>query len=311
MVEGRRIDTTTILVILVILLFLDVGGIGTKFSGWLKTEAKGIQDASVPECLHDRVTMTIGRHEDIFKPTNDVTHLYSRVFINGKDRGLYVDGSTITMTYNDEVEVYYAINASEYYANVDNFNVPCASAFASSELGEAYRVYKSNNEDSTNISDQWYCWRPADKTKQSSSNKIAVSSGQYYTVECEFDYITYEAFSPVGKPAICFDYGSSNFTDRVKIINGNNVNVPGNLDTTFGDVNTMECWDFPNLLDKTVKYRILLYPAQDSPGDIKMYLIDQDYFRNSRTGDMVLDYVDEFNQDLGSLYEVTQMLYFS
>ncbi|MBW2982360.1 hypothetical protein KY343_05755 [Candidatus Woesearchaeota archaeon] len=304
----RRIDITTIIIIAVVILALNVGGIGDKFSGWLRTEAAGPSVDGQELCLFDRTTMTVGRVEDALIPGNDVTNEYHRVLINGQDRGLFVDGSAITLTPNaDEVEVFYAINSSSYYAAKDTFTAPCKSAFSSSEMGEAYRIYKSANEDATNMTDFLACWNTLDNTKITDSAPQTTNASNYYNIRCDYAVPADEAFSPIGKPAVCVEYTSGNQSEPPIVNEGKTINKPDFLPLSSSS-NTIKCFEIAGLVDEKKSLNLLISPSTEG-GNYILYYIDRDYYRHTQTREMSLDFEDNLGNDIGTIYEVNYTVY--
>jgi len=304
----RNIDITTAIIVVVLLLALNVGGIGDKFSGWLKSEAAGPSVSGEELCLFDRVTMTVGRGEDGLIPGNDVTDQYHRVFINGQDRGLFVDGSAITLTPNaDEVEVFYAINSSSYYAAKDTFTAPCKSAFSSSEMGEAYKIYKSANEDASNMTDFISCWNTLDNTKITSTAAQTTNASNYYSIRCNYEVPSDEAFSPIGKGAVCVEYTSGNQSEPPVVNEGKTVSNPDFLRPSDSS-NTLKCFEIDGVIDEKKSLNLLINPSTEG-GNYVLYFVDRDWFRHSKTREMILDFQDDLGDDIGTTYEVSYTVY--
>jgi hypothetical protein len=100
------------------------------------------------KCLeHDAITMTLGPVMKRYDPGNAGTpstasnNIYDRVFIDGVDKGLKQDGTTLTVSAGQSVVIYYAENSSDFYAAKTSFEVPCSAAFDSGKYGEA-NAYK-------------------------------------------------------------------------------------------------------------------------------------------------------------------------
>lgn len=308
--EKKRVSFFTIAVIIGVVILLNVGGSRDKFESWLSTKTEEVVGSNITHCLHDRGTMTIGRMHDALEPTNDVTKKYARVFVNGQDRGLYVDGSEVVVTPNrDKITIVYAFNSSSYYASKsEEFIAPCSSAFASSEFGDAHKIYKSANEDGTNITGSWRCNNPIDGTKISSSNSVDMDASVDETITCEIGGIQNEAYSPEAGPAVCLEYSSTQFT-RIYVDGAESVPVPSSFEPNDGS-NSTACFIIDPIIGRDgVDYTLIVEPsASYSASDINQWLIDQDWYKNTQTGQIEIGLQNNKQEDVGSTYIVTNTI---
>jgi len=315
MATQKKFDVYTIIIILVFAVFMNVGGMKDKFTDWLSSEVEEIQDDAIQSyCNHDRATMTIGRMNDAFSPSTSVTTEYSRVFVNGQDRGLVIDGSSMVVTPGkDKIDLFYAVNSSIYYAAYENFTVPCVSAFSTSEFGDGSKLLKSNNEDSSNISGNWNC-ETSLGVKITATNTNDFVADEWDTIFCEIRSISDEVYSPYGKPAVCLEFNPADF-DNVEIGNTKAFSTPQYVGLTNANVNQSICYPIDSITDLgKIKYTISIradatYNTTSDAGHIKQFLIDQDWFKNSDNGEMQFDYQTETYGDVGSTNELTYVIY--
>jgi len=310
MAENKKNPFLIIIIILALAFYFNLGGIGDKATDFIEGKADISPTSQTEFCLHDRTTMTIGRMSDLYYPENSVIHEYAYVFINGEDRGYYVDGSSITVTPNeDKIEIYYAINSTEYYSGKAELNVPCTSAFSTSELTETEKLYKSNNEVSSNISGSWKCTH-ADGTTISLSNMYDFSADTAVTLSCVLEPIRYKAFSPHERPAVCFEYDLDDY-DNIQIQGETKLVAPDFLSDYADDEKQISCYAIDSIYNKDDTYYKVLVETDGTytAGNISQYLVDQDYFKNTESGKVEIGYETNKGGDVGSLQEAKNTIY--
>ncbi len=93
-------------------------------------------------CLFDGATMTIGPVEKKFSPGTAITGMWHRLYIGNIDDGLKADQATKAVSFDDEIAIYYAENASNFYAAEHKFNIPCKKTFTTASLAKSdeYKV---------------------------------------------------------------------------------------------------------------------------------------------------------------------------
>lgn len=320
---AQKLSTGWIIALIVIALFIAVpdfqsGVLGIFKSGPGTGGSSGGTSILEGKCLeHDAITMTIGPVQKRYSPSTSVGTIWDRVFINGVDKGLLQDSTTQTVSFGDEVEVYYAENDSTYYSAKVGFEVPCSAAFATAEMdtdadehllvaevAPTVQVYNENNLLNT------------------ATNNQTVGADDAAVMEFKITYAGVGGWSPYGKNYITFKANSTFFDDLS--LEGEGVEV---ADTSAYRSKTNSSADYD-------LYTFAI-PGHDSKGAVKKTYIlnldsssnvgaaatsrqttigvtfdDEDWYQHSKTGEMLFGQVDDAKADVGfelgtaGLYEV-------
>jgi len=311
-------------VIFIALVVMNVGGLGDTVKGFFAPTSGGSTGGSDLPCLHDGATMTIGPMEIMWDPTATVPAHYAKVYVNGVDYGYKSDGASMEVSPGDNIEIFYGENASTaaptvlpfVYTARQEFSVPCKSDFTTGDPtldNEAYKLYNTTNEDHTvNLSTNVLCLSHDDGTENTGTAPEDIEWGDNYNVDCRLTGIHRKAFSPYAKPAMCVEYNESSW-DLVEVLDGNgnvypSVAKPSSL-SLQETVYTMRCYEFSSIMSSNqYDFKLHLdvadtgtaYTAPHYDNNISVFLIDQDWFENTLTGEMEMGYEDNVGTQLGA-----------
>jgi hypothetical protein len=286
--------------------------------------AQPVQGGSQIDCIYDGAVMTIGPVKKAYAPTTAISGVGHRVFVNGVDRGLKVDGSTLDVTYNDAVEVYYAANNTnagtnsyQYAVNKQAFSVPCASTISTGDGditgNEAIKLVAIALPTITAFNDD-------DGLKNAVSHPENISASDSANIELKIVYGSKGGFAPNGNKMVCLKSNSTLYnTVELSAISGISgsiskksaptvVNNEDGLGSESGmEVECFETKGVKSLTTVTEKYNLGLETSTKTPASgnhhkqnsINVSVWDQDWFRNTETGEMELGYETDLNEDVG------------
>jgi len=320
-----------IVLIVIALMVFNVGGLRDKTFGGDSTPLAPSGNQVGDVCFNDGATMTIGPMQQMWYPIGDVSYQYARVFVNAVDQGLKADGASVELSPGDNVDVYYAENASSgvafHYTAKQSFVVPCRSDFPSGDStldNDAYKVYNSTQEDSGNLSTigatgdgKIKCFSQDDGLLINGSQQEDITTGDDVTLRCQLEGIYREAFSPYFPAAVCIEYNDTKY-DVVEILDSNKnvmskVSKPSMLTTSAAGL-TYVCHEFPSILSND---QITFYVHEEvseassldfEGGNLTMYWVDQDWYRDTTSGLMEHGYEDNDNNDVGTVQTMTYTL---
>ena len=311
--------------LVVALILFNVGGLRDTLTGYLApAPSGGSGGSSTLPCLNDGATMTIGPMQVMWDPTATVPAHYSRVYVNGVNFGYKADGASMEVSVGDDITIYYGENASFdaptvipfVYTAQQKFKAPCKSDFTTGDPtldNEAYKLYNSTQEDTTNLTATILCLSHDDGTENTGTAGDDIEWGDNYNVKCRLQGIHKKAFSPYGAPAMCLAYNETSW-DIVEVLDANGnvypkVDKPGFLKPTE-TVHTIRCFEFPKIMSSnTYDFQLHLdvadsgtaYTAPHYNNNISVFMVDQDWYEDSLTGEMVLGFETNLNVDVGSL----------
>jgi len=260
---------------------------------------------SAPPCIYDGGTMTVGPMHEKWNPSTSVTGFAARVFVNGVDRGLKDDSSTLDVKHGDEIEIYYMENASatQYYTNVAKFNAPCSPSFTSAQFGDADEVFavesSSNYLNVKVINDD-------DGNVNAVGANETLGSGDVTTLQFTYQPTFEDAWSPNCRGVLVVE-GNATAYDKI-IVNGwETAPIPNQH--SLGAV-TDQGWAYyvpliPIPADGAYQKQsasLTIDVADVNPGDatdITLSWYDCDYYRHSSTGKMMTGVEDDANADVG------------
>lgn len=283
--------------------FFSGAGTGTQAVNTVNTGAGNI-------CVYDGATMTIGPMSDRWSPGTSVTNKGARVFVNGVDRGVKADSSTLNVNYGDRVEIFYAENASsgEYYTAKSSFTVPCSSAFASADQDDAEKIMPSEST-TNNMSVVFFNTNNGNVNTaigSDASDNQTINSGDTKTMKFEYQPTYQDAWSPLCQGVVVAE-GNLSAYDKLEFVGWEPTSIPSQhtLDATS---NKGWAYKVPLIaLPTTGSYPVLtgsffIDAASVDVGAanyIKTTWYDCDWFLNSKTGTMQQGTEDDNYADVG------------
>jgi len=315
-----------VLIVIAVLLIHSMGIIkipGLQAAGGAGEDKLTEDDSSSGTlCLHDGSVMTVGPAQRRYAPTTAVTSatatMYHRVIIDGVDRGLKSDGTTIDVvtptrvggTDGSSIEIYYAENNSNYYAAKQAFTVPCASSFSSGARpdSDAYKVV-ANSTPTISV----FC--ADDGLLNTDANNESMSADDSADLDVKLDWPAKKGFSPYGEVYFTVEFNDSAYDQQNFDLTSNDVayvndcNTPQfrsseNLTAKYA----MKTWCFPGnegLTTRVQRFNLHIDSSTLDPvatsgaGTISVYIDDEDWFRNSETGKMEIGPETDANADVG------------
>ena len=258
-------------------------------------------------CIYDGAVMTLGPMKEKWNPATDVTDRGIRVFVNGVDRGIKADGSTLDVNYKDTIELYYAENDTaggiSYYTAKDSFVVPCTSAFSTADKSAVEELFAFEGS-SNALAFKAYC--EDDGLLNSISTTEDLGAGDVITIDIALQPTYEDAWSPYCDGIVVLDGNSTSF-DNI-IINGwAEADIPSQhkfnathyegwayyvpeFSETNGAYNTLKA-------TMTIDASTLAIGAATSNVNVSWY--DCDWYRDSNTGEMKQGVEDNTNADVG------------
>ena len=265
--------------------------------------APGAQDVSAQRCYIEDTTLTLGAAQEMWNPSTKATTQYHRLYKNGVDKGLLLDGSTITANPGDKVAIYWAENGSStsYYAAKQEFTIPCAGEVTAGEMPDsnAYKLYaignmnasiKVFNEDNGNLN--------------SATDNESLAAGDSIVLDVRMDGVFEDAFSPYGNMILVVD---ANDTDYKDFAAGSfpSADVPNQHKADSVD-NKQWAFELPNCLSNcdidfglAVEVESGVNPGQGDGESITLTFYDEDWFQNTDTGEMEFGVEDNDDADVG------------
>lgn len=315
-----------VIVIALLLIGFDVGGLGTRLSNMLPSGTpvapSGSGGGLSGICLNDGATMTIGPMQYMWYPTGDVFEKFARVYINDVDYGEKADGASVEVSPGDTITIYYGSNSSQpvpftdgfVYTAKQEFKAPCKSDFVSGDPtldNAAYKLYNITEETSTNLSGTVLCWSHDDETQVTGAAPEDLEWGDDYFVKCRMTGIHKKAFSPYANPALCTEYNVSSY-DAVEIADmDENIREPVPAPSFLAVSNTahrIKCYEFEPIMTSNVyDFKVHIdvadtgtnFAAPSYSNNFSLYLLDQDYFENTLTGKWDIGFEDNENTNQG------------
>lgn len=271
------------------------------------------------ECIYDGTTLTLGPMEKKFAPTTSVAGEYIRLLKNGKDEGLKVDGSTNAANYKDAITLFYAENSSTYYAAKHEFKVPCTSAISSADvnldpngLAKLYELdasaglnLKLYNDDNGNLN-------------YGAGGLIAdnesIAVGDVVTISGSLQGSYQDAFSPYGNMLVTVRWNSTAYDKIDFTVNTEGYTAVSGAETpTFRSTANaatgfkLSTWKVPGIIsNKKLDFSLVLDAGDDTGdepstngGDINFTIDDEDWYKDSTTGEMNFGPEDNSDVDAG------------
>jgi len=324
-------DRTFVFVLIVVAIlfahsagYINLGGLLAAGGAEDKQEQEG-----TTLCLHDGATMTVGPAQQRYAPTTSVTSEYHRVYIDGIDRGLKSDGTSIDVatptriggTDGSAIEIYYAENSTVHYANKQAFTVPCVNAFSSGARpdSDAYKLVANGTTATLTISafndDEGL------KMQTDQSRNESISASDSANIDVKVNYPSKKGYSPFGKIYLTARYNAT-------VIDGSDLVLTSN-DVVVNDASTpqfranaaaaaglsMQTWSFPgydSLATLVQHYNLYIESTTTDPtypgANITLYFDDEDWYRNSESGLMEYGPETDTDTDVGDTSSISQVL---
>jgi hypothetical protein len=286
----------------------------------------------VIECIYDGAVMTVGPVEKKYAPTTALTSIGTRLVINGQDRGMFTDKSTVDVTYKDDIAAYYASNYSTsatdfYYAAEQKFTVPCVSTLSSADatldpsgaieliLAEKPTIALFNNDDGL---------------KNSKTQNETIAAADSTDIEMKITQSSKSGYSSYGKQIIGLQMNTT-LWDITKVdltaISGVASVTPVSCPTYLSNYNSkvgaragfgLVCYAIPGVQSESTTVQVLNLHAETksgvdvsnlavgSPGaswghnQINISIVDENWYRNSVSGAMEFGAETDTNGNVGS-----------
>lgn len=273
---------------------------------------------------HDAITMTLGPvvkkfdQANTYQPKTTSNNVYDRVFINGVDQGLKADGSTMTVSFGQEVCIYYAANSSDFYASKACFNVPCASAFSSSvpkNDKQETAAFAAGSVDSYKI----VAWKNLtfnvfnqdDNLKNTQANNQSITKNDQKTMRVNINFPSAGGIGVPGKFYVNFRINGSMFDSVTVSGEGVQAASPSSYRAKLNSSTDLVYYTFsiPGVETQytTMKDFYVTFdsaatvPADDSSSEnISVTYDDDNWYRNTENGQMVIGPADNDRSDVGA-----------
>ena len=304
--KGDKMGILPILAIgVALVLVLNLGGLGDTVKGWFGgAEPVTPGTPSVTDkCYIEDTTLTIGPSQEAFNPTTKLTTTYHRLFLNAVDKGLYLDGSTVTVNPKDEVEIIYGENSSTHYAAKQKFTVPCQGAVTSGAAPDsnAYKLYQNDANNMTRriLNDD-------NGNSNSATDNETLNAGDSVSLNYRLTGTYEDAFSPYGDMVLVVEANDTVYKEFA-INDFTETTCPGLH--AVGNVDE-KTWCFAHKgtisneqIDTTISIQVEsgINPQPTSGAEIDIYYYDADYYLNTDSGLEEIGIEDNDDADVGGL----------
>jgi len=259
-------------------------------------------------CPFDGATMTIGPMKEKWNPSTTIT-TGARVFVEGVDRGVKADSSTMDVNFEDDIDIYYAENETAasvaYYTSHSHFTVPCTSAFSTADqdgMEELIAVESSSNDLSFKI----FC--EDDGLLNSHASSEDISSGEVISLEFKFKPTFEDGWSPYCEGVFVVE-GNSSAYDKLMVDGWTETTVPSQH-TIYSTINKAWAYEVPLITPPTSgSYETITASltidakavtiTNDTVSSINITWYDCDWYRNTNTGKMEQGVEDNDAADVG------------
>lgn len=285
--------------------------------------------AAIPRCYIEDTTLTLGAAQEKYNPTYNIKtteHIAHRLFKNGVHKGLYEDGSTVTVNPGDKVDIYWAENSTGsrraspatgetgyggYYTAKQSFTIPCAGEVTAGEQpdSDAYKIYAAANNFTVRFLNE------DDGDVNTKANNESIANGDLVSSVTMKMIGTYEdAWSPFGDVVLVLSGNSSVYEDMQLACAGKPVEettVPKFYQKEAqGKFAENEDWAFkiPGLISNEKDYDCslvldiedsLVTGADDKLRNISATFYDSDWYYNTDTGVEEFGIEDNAGNDVG------------
>lgn len=258
------------------------------------------------ECIYDGAVMTIGPVVKKYDPATAVSAPGTRVFINGKNRGVKTDSATLDVNYKDGVALYYGHNNTDadvtkfgYYVAKQEFTVPCTSAFSTADQDvdptAAAELVKREQPLLTIFNDDTGLKNTIGEYENITANDAA-------NMQVKLQQKGESGFSPYGSKYLCLRYNSTLYTKvEISSMSGTPAVSSAGLPTVVSNhANrwigvkqgyTSKCWKNAGLSGQNVQteyYNVYLQTGSSTPrnshhANATLSVWDEDWYKHSET----------------------------
>lgn len=318
-------DNTWIWIVLAVVVVgsIAAGGPGSLLNdvkGWFGSNTATAPTNSNPaaSCPYDGTDMTLGPARMKFSPGTSTGTIYDRLYVNGANRGLKEDNSAtaIEVTAGDKVKVVYAENSTSYYASVQEFEVPCKASFTTRDDD----IAESENADIVYAATPTMTvFNYGDGLENTDANNETVGTSTTVRPRIRIDIPAKQGFSPAGDIALIAKYKVADWkkTDTTASSSDTNLvecSTPSIAsDELAASTYTLDAWCFPGIASASSTtddvYVEMTSDDSTAASDVLFYLYDQDYYMNSDTEAMAIDWQNNNDEDIGVTDDVTATYY--
>lgn len=287
-------------------------------------------------CLNDGAVMTVGPAQYRYAPTTALgTGDFHRVFIDGVDRGLKADSSTIDVTTptriggtnGADVMIFYAENSTTFYAAKQAFKVPCVSAFSSGARpdSDAYKVIANGTSADVTIT----VFDDDDGlSNNGGTNNESMGASDTANLDVKINWPSKKGYSPYGKVYLtarfnttAYDAGGMELSSSDSGVTVSEASTPTfraslSSQTGYG----LKTWTFAgydalntkvqhfNLHVETTATQPVIVDGTDG-GNINLWLDDEDWFLNTETGIEELGTETNTDSNVGDTSNITKEIW--
>jgi len=317
------------LIVVVAVLYMFVPQVQTRVNGLFgaapgpttalptETSTKTIGDI----CQYDGTVMTIGPAQKKYVVTTAVTTEHHRIYVNGVDKGLKIDGTTMDVSYKDKVTVVYAENSSTYYAAKQDFVVPCVKTFSTADDaldGDKFLLLDEIANTSITIT-----FFNDDETVNTLTNNQTIGASDQVVMRGKFKYAAKSGWSPYGKTYLSFKYNNTAYDEIIvsAVTSGMTVteaDTPNVRETTTPAASgySWKTYTIPGVDAKdAVTQEILINIDSDDTanptgleGHIEVYMDDEDYYQLSTSPSEEFGVETDLDGDVGCTDDVIETI---
>jgi hypothetical protein len=262
------------------------------------TPTPGPVPSPTPGCYIEDTTMSL-TSEEMFNPTTS-TGGDHRIWINGRDAGYIVEGSSMTVSPGDKYKILWVENSTTHYGKVTEGTVPCSGTLKLHE--------KLYDIDDGRAATTWANLFNDDGTLNTGSGtayNLSLAAGEVVDVEIHLKS-TFE--DSIGNPAVEFP---NVLTCSVNTTAYDDLVLAGYDETSKPAIRVSAAsmdyysWKLPAIVSQE-KVELLLTIDVDNTNDpvddsewITCYLDDGDYDRHSDTNEIIFGVEDDQDGNLG------------
>jgi hypothetical protein len=320
----EQMDNKTIIALIVLGIFLISPTAQTTAKDFLGIGGTVEDDSPqpIPRCYIEDTTLTMGSAEEKYNPSTSISateKIYHRLYKNGKHKGLYVDGSTVTVNPGDEIALYWAANSTGatgnyggYYAAEQKFTVPCAGEVTASEMpdSDTYQLYAAANNITVRV------FNEDNGNLNAATDNETLEQGDVVSLEMNLRGVYEDAWSPFGDGVLVISANGTTYEDFALSCDGAKraeATVPKHLQSQpQGKIGANSDWAFsiPGLISNEGDYDCsLTIDVADSGvvgmghsaggANINLTFYDADWFYNTDTGMMDFGVETDSDADVG------------
>ena len=294
--------------------------------------AKGDVDTGTGTlCLHDGSTMTIGPADYRYVPAESVTNEYHKIFMDGIDRGLKADGTTMSVstptriggTDGSAVEIYYALNSTDFYAAKQAFSVPCISSFSSGARpdSDAYKLIR-NATDATISTAVFSDDEGLKMDDNNDGNNESLAASDACDLRYKVTFPSKKGYSPYGKIYLTVLYNTTIIKASTLDVTSSDTTVTKGATTPSHRVTAssatgkaFKTFTFPGVegaSTSVLNFNIHIDSKAVDPtfpgANTSIFLDDEDWFLNNETGGMSFGPSDTDDNDVGDTSTIENVI---